>query len=324
MTLRGYILKGAEKNIILSPEAVRRLLQSGDGDAALCYLAVAGGLSDALSIPAERAERAFSALESMDLVVKKNAPSAPATAPVPAQAPEQPEPSTRVAPEYTNADLVRALEGNEFRGLAAAVDTALGKKLTTPDQKLLLGLYDDLGLSADVIYLLVNFCIERSADQYGPGRKPTMRQIEREGYLWARLGLMDQDSASVYIRRVVSRREALPRMMRLLRLGDRRPSPGEEKYLGAWSEMGFEDAVIERAYDKTILKCKELKWPYMNKILTSWHQKGLHTLAAVEEGDRPVQSRPAQPAPMEGPGQEDMARMEKLLEKMRNDGKGEM
>ena len=35
-----------------------------------------------------------------------------------------------------------------------------------------------------------------------------------------------------------------------------------------------------------MLKCKELKWPYMNKILCSWHQKGLHTLAEVEAGDR--------------------------------------
>ena len=46
---------------------------------------------------------------------------------------------------------------------------------------MLLGLYDDLGLPADVIFLLVSFCAERTAQQYGPGRRPTLRQIEREG-----------------------------------------------------------------------------------------------------------------------------------------------
>ena len=318
MALKDYILRGEKENIVLSAEAVRRLLMSGNGDAALCYLAVAAKMSDVPNLSPQRAASALAALESMELVAKRGGASAPAPAPTLPMEQEAPR------AEYTNADLIHALEGGEFRGLAAAVDHALGKKLTTPDQKLLLGLYDDLGLSADVIFLLVNFCIERSAALYGPGRKPTMRQIEREGYSWARMGLMDQDSASAYIRRMVSRREALPRMMRLLGLGDRKPSASEEKYLSAWIDMGFEDAVIELAYDKTILKCKELKWPYLNKILTSWHEKGFRTLKAVEEGDR---LSPPRPTPVsDGPGQADMERMERILRQMKsdNDGKGEM
>ena len=316
--MNKYILRGERDSIVLSTEAVRRLLGCGNSDAAVCYLAVASRMTEGLNLSPDRVEKAFAALEAMELVTKKDSAVPPAVhQPVEQEAPRA---------EYTNADLLHALEGSEFLGLSAAVDHALGKKLTTPDQKLLLGLYDDLGLSADVIFLLVNFCIERSATLYGPGRKPTMRQIEREGYSWARMGLMDQDSASAYIRRIQGRLQALPRMMRLLGLGDRRPSASEEKYLSAWIDMGFEDAVIELALDKTMLKCKELKWPYMNKILTTWHNKGLKTLQAVEEGDRPV-PRPAPAGPVEiGPGPEDMERMEKILRRMReeNNGKGEM
>ena len=58
-----------------------------------------------------------------------------------------------------------------------------------------------------------------------------MRQIEKEGYTWARLGLMTQESAAAYIKKYQRSREAMPRMMRLLRLGDRPPAPSEEKYL---------------------------------------------------------------------------------------------
>ena len=198
----------------------------------------------------------------------------------------------------------------------------LGKKLTTPDLAVLLGLYDHLGLPADVIFLLVGFCAERTALRYGEGRRPTMRQIEKEGYTWARLGLMTQESAAVYIRKYQRSRQALPRMMRLLRLGDRPPAPSEEKYLLAWEGMGFADEVIERAYDKTMLKCKELKWPYMNKILCSWHEKGLHTLEAVSAGDRP--GRPAVQRRDEGQSaREDMARMEKYLEQLRREKEGQ-
>ena len=221
--------------------------------------------------------------------------------------------------------MARALEGEEFAGLTQAVEQKLGKKLTTPDVSVLLGLYDQLGLPADVIFLLVGFCTERTAAQYGPGRRPTLRQIEKEGYAWARQGLFSQESAAAYIRKYQKRREGLPLLMGLLRLGDRVPAPSEEKYLLAWSEMGFDNEVIELAYDKTVLKCKELKWPYLNKILCSWHQKGLHTLAEVEAGDRPGSARNprrpgsgVRPAPAET-AKDDMARMEKYLQQLRRE-----
>jgi len=220
-------------------------------------------------------------------------------------------------------DMVRAMEGAEFSALVGEVESRLGKKLTTPDLGILLGLYDDLGLPADVIYLLVCFCAERSAIQYGPGRKPTLRQIEREGYIWARLGLMTQQDAAEYIRKYHRGREHLPRMMKLLRLGDRMPSPTEEKYLLSWVDMEFEDAVIELAYDRTILNCKELKWPYINKILTTWHQKGLHTMQQVRSEDRPGSAGGRRTAGGENTAiRTDMARMEKYRKQMRKEKEG--
>ena len=125
-------------------------------------------------------------------------------------APPLPRPADQRA-EYTRADMARALEGREFAGLTGAVEEKLGKKLTTPDLAILLGLYDQLGLPADVVFLLVGFCAERTAQRYGEGRRPTMRQIEKEGYTWARLGLMTQESAAAYIKKYQRSREAMPR-----------------------------------------------------------------------------------------------------------------
>lgn len=230
-------------------------------------------------------------------------------------------PDSQERPEYTRADMACALEGAEFATLVAAVEEKLGKKLTTPDVAILLGLYDYLGLPPDVIYLLVGFCMERLAQQYGPGRRPTLRQIEKEGYLWARLGLMSQETAAAHIRKYHHQREVLPRLMTLLRLGDRPAAPSEEKFLLSWNEMGFEDAAIELAYDKTILKCKELKWAYMNKILLSWHQKGLHTVQAIQERDCPRRAGARKtPSPLQETAEtvrEDMARMDKYLQELR-------
>lgn len=316
-----YILPASrEESVVLPGDAAERLLRSGNGDAALLYIAFlrdrggadAGSLCARLGWARERFDSAAHALEGMGLLAR------PESAP-PVKMPEKPvlEPAHE-RPEYTNADLLSALERSEFASLSAAVDQALGKKLTTPDQKILLELYDDLGLSADVIFLLVNFCLERSAQRYGAGRRPTMRQIEQEGYAWARMELNDQERASAYIRKYHRQREALPKMMRLLGLGERKPSASEERYMVAWSEMGFEDAAIELAYDKTMLKCKELKWPYMNRILTAWHEKGLHTVKAVQEGDRPKAARDM-PRDEEAAQREDLERMEKYLRQLRQE-----
>jgi len=322
----GYVLHLPEdESVVLSGPAARRLLQAGDGDAALLYIAVLqnrGGMDDErlcgmLRWPRARFDKALCTLEGQGLISR------------PGRAGESPAPLPKKPagggerPEYTRADMARAMEGGEFAALTGAVEERLGKKLTTPDLSVLLGLYDYLGLPADVVFLLVSFCSERTAQQYGPGRRPTMRQIEKEGYTWARLGLMTQESAAAYIKKYQRGREELPRLMRLLRLGDRQPSPSEEKYLLSWSGMGFEEAAVELAYDKTILKCKELKWPYMDKILSSWHQKGLHTLQEVEEGDRPAgESRREGLREEEDDVRADMARMEKYLQKLREQSKG--
>ena len=330
----GYILHlPEEESVVLSGPVARRLIEGGDGDAALLYIAVLrnrGGVDDQqlraqLAWDEVRFRRALDALVRQGLVSlpRGAAAQAPEEKPLPAPPEEK--------PAYTRADLARALEGAEFRSLTGAVEEKLGKKLTTPDVATLLGLYDQLGLPADVIFLLVGFCTERTVKQYGQGRRPTLRQIEREGYVWARQGLMTQESAAAYIKNDQRRREALPQMMRLLRLGDRRPSSTEEKYLMEWSAMGFEPEALEAAYDRTILKCKELKWPYMNRILASWHEKGLHTLAEVEAGDAPRASgsRPASGRrPASGQSgrdasmREDMARMEKYRQQLRREKEG--
>ena len=317
--MSDYILPFArEDSLVLPTDAADRLLRNGNGDAALLYLALLrhrGQLNieevrSRFAWPSERFSAAAQALEAMEMLSrteKRNSVSAKSAA----------EP-VRERPEYTNADLLSALDRSEFAGLSAAVDQALGKKLTTPDQKILLGLYDDLGLSADVIFLLVNFCVERSLARYGAGRRPTMRQIEQEGYLWARMELTDQERASAYIRKYQAQQESLPRMMRLLGLGERKPSASEERYMLAWNEMGFEDAAIELAYDKTILKCKELKWPYMNKILSAWHEKGLHTVSAVQAGDQAKIARNL-PQDENAAQREDFERMEKYLQQLRQE-----
>ena len=88
----------------------------------------------------------------------------------------------------------------------------------------------------------------------------------------------------------------MPGYMRVLGLGERMPVPSEEKYLTAWQDMGFSPEAVAIAYDKTVLKCHELRWPYLNGILRRWHEEGLHTAEEIRRTEKPGSRKPSAPA----------------------------
>lgn len=283
--MASVLVHTADESVTLTAAAVKKLLEKGDGDAALLYLALLRhhGTVQPRSLAGElrwergRIEAAEESLRAVGLIV--------AAEPVPEPADER--------PAYQSGDISQRLESSqEFRDLVTEVEKRLGKKLTTPDIGALLGLNDYLGLPADVIYLLVCHCAERIAQRYGSGRRPTLRQIEKEGYAWARRGIDSQRAAAEYLSTYAQRQQTLPAYMRALQLGDRTPAPSEEKYLIAWQEMGFAPEAVALAYDKTVLKCHELKWPYCNGILKKWHEKGLHTAEEIASGDNKTAVQP--------------------------------
>ena len=286
--MAGYVLhlKG-EESVTLSAATLKRLIGGGNGDAALLYLAIlhshgaaeAEKLAKILSWDEKRVRAAEQALYEMQLV---GAPEKPLPEP----------PQTQEMPDYTREDIMRKLEGDgRFACLLREVEHKLGP-LSIPSVKKLLGLYENLGLPADVVYTLVNYCIAKKAQQFGEGRLPNMREIEKEGYVWARKELFSIEKASEYMKREQVLRGRYPEYMAALQMAGRASAPSEEKYLSAWAEMGFPAETVAEAYDRTVLHCHEFRWPYCNGILKRWHEKGLHTLAEVKAENAKEQSKP--------------------------------
>ncbi|MBE6940232.1 MAG: DnaD domain protein [Ruminococcaceae bacterium] len=201
-----------------------------------------------------------------------------------AEAP-QPEERSQERVEFTAEDLGRILAEEDFRMLVEQTERVLGKKLTTNDLKYLANLNREVGLPADVIYLLVSHCIQRAERRYGVGRRPVLRQIEKEGYYWAKLGLFDQESAARYLKTYSDRQEQMVQYMQALQLGDRRPVDSEERYIRSWMEQGFPAETVALAYDRTVLQKHELNWRYLNGILRRWDQEGWHTAEQVRQGE---------------------------------------
>lgn len=268
----------------MTGQAADRLMATGNGDAALLYLFLlrrAGAYDEqsaarALRWDSSRLAAGYDALVSMGLARK---PSAPASLPV--EAAEQ-EP-----PEYAYADIARELgePDSSFPGLVKEIQRRLGKILSTAELKTLYTLYDFLALPAEVICMTVSHCVEEAEEKYGPGHKPRMSQVRKAAFAWHRLGLDTAEAAEEYLKRQASLRGREKTLLPLVGITGRAPVEGERRYIAAWVDMGFPDEAIRLAYERTVFKKQSMNWPYMNSILRSWHQKGLHTPEAIRTKD---------------------------------------
>lgn len=259
-----------------------KLIAAHDGDVALLYIYQqrTGNreLEDAardLCRTMGEVSAAFEKLQRMGLL------SDSGTAPVvETELPRHPEPAEEL-PEYETEDLVRRTkEDTGFSAVAQEAQKVLGHMLSSSDLKRLFGIYDYLALPPEVILMLLNHCVTTSRS-----RRPSMRYIEKEAYVWANREILSLEQAEEYIRRSRERQEGIGRACEALNIRGRELTATEGKYVAAWLDMGFGEDCLSIAYDRTVTNTGALKWGYMNKILMSWHEKGIHTAAEVQEKD---------------------------------------
>ena len=213
-------------------------------------------------------------------------------------------------PQYTEVDVLKAMDTDmDFRSLYGEVQRLLGKHLNTEELKILLSFERYLGLAPEVISLLIHYCIDR-ARKMGKTRNPSLRTIEKEAYKWAENGIDTMEEAAAYVKRQQLRFSQTGRIMEILQIRGRNLTTPEARYIKQWLEQGFDEETIGMAYEKSCLNTGGLAWPYMNKILSSWHQQGLHTAKQVQSGDR----KPVVPKGASGElGDAELAAIQRLM-----------
>ncbi len=277
--MQGY------ENLSVSRAEAEALLAAHDGDVALLFLYLRhGGTADheaaARALCRTRAEMA-NAWEKLSLLgLAGSAPSV-----------QHPLPAEEL-PEYTAEEIAAHCRNDPgFSGIVTEAQRVLGRVLSSSDLRKLFGIYDHLALPPDVILLLLNHCVNTET-----GNPPSMRQIEKEAYAWANREILTYEQAEEFIASSRRRRERIYQLSQQLGISGRPLSPTERKYLSGWLDMGFGDELIEMAYDRTVTNTGALKWSYMNGILKSWHEKGLHTPQDVRDRDVRRGGRQKQPA----------------------------
>ena len=296
------------------PAARDKLIAAHDGDTALLWLwlcrsGVYNGdrAAEELCRTLGEMDRAYEKLCRMGLYPitpdRKETPSYPA----------------EELPQYTVSDVLRrSSEDGSFKAVLQEAERVLGRSLSSPDMKILFGIYDYLALPTEVIFVLLNYCTELYRQKYGPGRLPSMRSIEKEAYSWANNEILTLEQAEEFIEESRSRRSRAEEIKAALGIRGRELTPTERKYVFSWLDMGFSVDALSVAYDRTVTNTGSLKWNYMNKIVSSWHQKGIHTVQEIEEKDRRTPTPAKNTEPNAPASQAELARLRSIYEKVKN------
>jgi DnaD/phage-associated family protein len=272
------------KSITLSSEELKILLGCRSTDAVQLYLYRKAGepLELAMAALDFSGERIRSAVEQLRFLGCWDTGEK--------LAPKPPE-----KPVYSERDLKAVLEdkNSEFSKFIGEAQRRLGRTLSTEELKILLGFLDYLRMPTEVAALLLSFCVERNRRK--GMRAPSMRALEKEAYHWADENIDSMEAALRYMQMQNQIQSRISRLRAMMQIEGRRLTAGEEQYLSKWIQMGFPDDAIHLAYEKTCLNTGGLKWPYMNSIITSWHEKGLHTMRDIQTGDSAPKRKTAEP-----------------------------
>ena len=269
--------------ISLSPQETQKLLAAGNGNAALLllYIRATGDTrllraSEQLHMSVQDVGWAESLLKQLGLL-------------------DVTAPATRFeksrAPVYTGEDLTAyAARDNNFKQLQGEFSRQLGRVLSSEELKTLLSIRDYLKLPPEVVYMALNYCLQRN-ERYnqlnGTDRTVTMRTIEKECYAWANQGITTFALASEYMGRSIEQLRPESQIKKLIQ-PDRPLTDTQKKYIQTWLGWGFPLESVKLAIERTSLKQPARFWPYLNRILQSWHEKGLHTPEEIQAGDKPA------------------------------------
>lgn len=263
---------------LIKEEEIRTLLAAQNGEAALLWLCLRSGRSAEQSGLSPQAQALAEALLRQTGLLRERLPRSL---------------SVEERPVFSEQDVSRKLASgdSDFRELVGDVQRRIGRVLSTEELKLLLGITDYLGMSREVVNMLLSYCIERSRS-LGGVRLPSFRSIEKEAYHWADEGIDTMESAAAYVQLQLTRHQRVQAVAEALGLGGRKLLTAEERYILSWLDMGFGTDAVKLAYERTVMNTGALKWPYMNSILKSWHDQGLHSCAQIRSLDRKSPQKP--------------------------------
>lgn len=173
------------------------------------------------------------------------------------------------------AERVRTSE--QIRNLFMMAEATLGRLLNSTDQRSLIWIHEYLGLSIDVILMLVQYCVSLG--------KNNIMYIEKVAFEWQEKNICTLDDAQNEIQRH-QLFDAYEKKI-LFSLGiNSKPSANQSEIFKNWYDKNISSELVECAYNRTMDSIGRLSIPYMNSIIMSWNEKGISNCNDITEFEK--------------------------------------
>lgn len=266
MSLVSLLMPEGEFRVIRCDMA-DKLIQCGNGDAALLYLYIIRKGTDFneqhamrdLHLSKARYERASFTLTNLSIT---ESPTAADLAPA-------------AAPRYTAAELRDARGGDhKFQAICDAAEGILNRPLTDSLLRTLYTVYDHIRLPAEVIIELLSY-LKRDKDTVRG------RDIEREACLWSDKGILTTADAQRYLAALDAEKPLRDALYQVFGIVGRKPTAAEASLVALCLEKGFAPDAAELALSRMKRQIGQFSASYLRKMLAAWDQKGVHTVSEI-------------------------------------------
>ncbi|MDF3004259.1 MAG: DnaD and phage-associated domain [Oscillospiraceae bacterium] len=189
-------------------------------------------------------------------------------------------------PHFPREESVALIEHDRtLQGLVQELQSILGKPLTSADLDVLLALYSFYGLSAHYILTLVHYCVTID--------KSSMGYAEKVAASWIADGI-DDSALDHHIDILMHKRTNEGKLKTAFGINDRSLTQREKDYISTWCDtLGMDIDTIRYAYEITVERTGKLAFGYLNKILHSWNEKGIRTVAQAKAESNPARKSTA-------------------------------
>ncbi len=166
----------------------------------------------------------------------------------------------------------------ELAMLAESFQQLSGKTLTSLDMECLVSMYTYYGLSADYILMASHYCYTKG--------KCSMNYVEKTVSSWVEQGVDTHEKLDKHIKMLTEKNNRENLVKSAFGINDRNLVNSEKKLIDKWfNEYRFDIAMIKLAYERTVERTGKLAFPYLDKILSNWHDKKIKTAKEAAEED---------------------------------------
>ncbi len=175
--------------------------------------------------------------------------------------------------DVSSIECARDIRDMGLASLLSECASIMGKAaLSTEEAKLISSIYTQLALSEDYIITLAAYIAETK------GRLTAVR-LSGEAEKLVKRGIDTAEALEKHISDKESESGAVWEFKRICGIYNRNLSKKESELVNRWYyDFGYGEDIVGEAYDRTVINTGKLSLPYMDKLITSWHEADCKTL----------------------------------------------